>query len=189
MVSTALLQPTAGPSLQASQPLSPWCPLHSICHCASPYRPILQSFVYLSVFPRLSSGGQRYMNINSSSVPILETGTLRLRESITIQGHTEESNPQSECHPTDFLTKSSSLSQPSGVPQPSSKNQEGYKLTCQGKAASQEAGAARKKAPTLLVILSQGHSIPVGKASKLWGGADCWRPTGQAKGQRHRSPG
>lgn len=118
------------------------------------------------------------MNINSSSVPILETGTLRLGEAITVQGHTEESNPQSECHPTDFLTKSSSLSQPSGVPQPSPKNQEGWKLTCQVKAASQGAGAARKKSPhppCEPVILSQGQwpSTPVGKASQLWGGADC----------------
>lgn len=106
MASMALLQPRAGPSLYASKPLSPWCPMRSICHCASSYRPILQSFVYLSVFPRLNSGRQRYMNINSSSVPILETGTLRLRESITVQGHTEESKWQSECHPPDFLTKS-----------------------------------------------------------------------------------
>lgn len=83
MASMALLQLRAGPSLRASQPLSLWCPLRSICHCASPYRPILQSFVCLSVFPSLSSGGQRYVNVNSSSVPILETGT-RVRLSVAV---------------------------------------------------------------------------------------------------------
>lgn len=60
MASVALLQPGAGPFLHASQlqPPAPRCPLHCIQHCASPYQPILQSFVCLSVCPRLSSRGQ-----------------------------------------------------------------------------------------------------------------------------------
>lgn len=147
MASMALLQPRAGPSLHASQPLSLRCPLRSICHCASPYRPVLQSFVYLSVFLRLSSGGQRYMNINSTSVLILETRTLRFRESITVQGHTEESKRQSECHPPLFDSVQFPSHCPPQAPQPNSKNKEGQNLTCQVKASSPVAEAARKKSP------------------------------------------
>lgn len=139
----ALLQPRAGPSLHTSQLLSLWYPLRSICHCASPYRPILQSFVYLPIFPRLSSAGQRYVNINSSSVPILETGTLKLIESITAQGHKEESKWQSQT----FLLSPVTLSLPSRSPSARFQEPEEEEPDLSGGSCLPGSRTVRKKSP------------------------------------------
>lgn len=102
MASMALLQPSwpLPLCLTATIPVVP-CELHlSLCQSLSPH---LTNHLFASVLPGLSSGGQRYMNVNSSSVSILETGTLRLRELITVQGH-RENKRQSRCRPAGVLS-------------------------------------------------------------------------------------
>lgn len=106
--------------------------------------PSYKSFVCLSVFPRLSSGGQRYVNVNSSPVSILETGTLRLRELITVQGH-RENRRQSRCHASDFLSPVPFSLPSRSLSSSGSKSQDGRNLPCQVKAASQASG--RKESP------------------------------------------
>lgn len=79
------------------------------------------------------------------------------------------------------------LTLPPGVPpQSGSEGQDGRNRTC----GFFSAEGVRNKSPHPLVISPGGHwpSAPVGKAGRPWGGADCWRPTGQAKKGRAAGP-